>query len=382
MIYISKGNIPSQSGNGLQVMKMSQAFSKLVPNFELIIPGDIFTLLSLRTFDFWKWYGITHPFKITKLPSNIYCRYPISPNWETHRFLDCAFRYVKWLNPKIAYTRSHVLANLLMRNHHHVILEDHWIPDITPLEIIKERSESEYFVGLITISNFLAKAHFDVGIPQDKIMVLSDGVDLERYENRFTVNEARLKLGLTDYDKVVLFSGHLDESWGINEIILAAKELSDTLFLILGGFNHHIDFWRGLVHEMNLSNTRILGFIPNIDIPLYQYAADIVLMPYKSSCFSVNWMSPLKMFEYMAAGKPIISSDLAPIRAFLQNEENAILIPPDDPKMLARMIVYLFDNPDVRKKIGDKAKEDVIPYTWDNRANKVIDFVNSRLSKR
>ncbi len=85
-------------------------------------------------------------------------------------------------------------------------------------------------------------------------------------------------------------------------------------------------------------------------------------------------MSPLKMFEYMAAGKPIISSDLPVLREVLEDGRNAILVPADDLAAWESAIHRLSGDPDLGLRLGEAARRDLHErYTWDARAGRVLD---------
>jgi glycosyltransferase involved in cell wall biosynthesis len=84
-------------------------------------------------------------------------------------------------------------------------------------------------------------------------------------------------------------------------------------------------------------------------------------------------MSPLKVFEYMAAGKAIICSDLPVIREVLDNGRNAKLCPPEDVDEWERALVFLYSNSEIRKEIADNAKSDFNQhYSWQIRAKKIL----------
>ena len=84
-------------------------------------------------------------------------------------------------------------------------------------------------------------------------------------------------------------------------------------------------------------------------------------------------MSPLKMFEYMASGRPIIASDLPVLREVLEHERNAILVAPDDINGWVRSIQYLADDEKVRERLAHQASIDLKQsYTWEKRAQKVL----------
>ncbi|MCK6585712.1 MAG: glycosyltransferase, partial [Anaerolineales bacterium] len=129
----------------------------------------------------------------------------------------------------------------------------------------------------------------------------------------------------------------------------------------------------------SISNITFAGFIPNQDLPLYQSAADILLMPYSRSIMgssgtgdSASVASPMKMFEYMAAGRAIVTSDLPVIREVL-NEKNAVFCEPDDVEKWKVEIERLLADEPRRVELGKQARRDVKGYTWLARAERVLD---------
>ncbi|MBI2466108.1 MAG: glycosyltransferase, partial [Candidatus Sungbacteria bacterium] len=109
-------------------------------------------------------------------------------------------------------------------------------------------------------------------------------------------------------------------------------------------------------------------------LAVYQKNFDILLMPFPRQTHFVYYMSPLKMFEYMAAKRPIIATDLLSIREVL-SEKNAILVPSGEPKRLATAIENLYRDPSLGEKLADQAYLDVQDYTWQKRAEKIISSI-------
>ena len=131
-------------------------------------------------------------------------------------------------------------------------------------------------------------------------------------------------------------TGHLYAGRGVELFIELARRIPSAQFVWVGGRPQDVNEWRAKASSQNLRNVLFTGFIPNRDLPLYQSAADVLLMPYARSIFgssgsadSAAVASPMKMFEYMAAERAIITSDLPVIREVL-NESNAVFCPPDD----------------------------------------------------
>ena len=90
--------------------------------------------------------------------------------------------------------------------------------------------------------------------------------------------------------------------------------------------------------------------------------------------------SPLKLFEYMAAGRPIVASDLPSLREVLRHGDNAWLVQPDDPAALAQGIQHLLAEPALAARLAAQAQEEVQAYTWEQRAERILSFVEGHVS--
>src|SRR4030095_4341321 len=129
-------------------------------------------------------------------------------------------------------------------------------------------------------------------------------------------------------------TGHLYAGRGADLFLALAKSIPQAHFVWVGGRPEDVVTWKQRTE--NISNLTFTGFIPNQDLPLYQSAADILLMPYSRSILgssgtadSASVASPMKMFEYMAAGRAILSAELPVIREVL-NEKSAVFCEPED----------------------------------------------------
>jgi glycosyltransferase involved in cell wall biosynthesis len=127
-----------------------------------------------------------------------------------------------------------------------------------------------------------------------------------------------------------------------------------------------------------LSNVTFTGFVPNIDLPRYLAAADVLLMPYARSILgssgsadSAAVASPMKMFEYMAAGRAILTSDLPVIREVL-DESFAAFAPPEDAPAWTAALQSLLADPARRAVLASNARREVEKYTWLARAQKIL----------
>jgi glycosyltransferase involved in cell wall biosynthesis len=117
-----------------------------------------------------------------------------------------------------------------------------------------------------------------------------------------------------------------------------------------------------------------------VQIAAFLEKMDMVVAPFQLEVMAhgdhhdiAQWMSPLKLFEYMAAGRAIISSDLPVIREVLQDGRNALLCAPSDVEEWVRSITSLNRDAHVRETLGAAARKDFEEhYTWANRARGVL----------
>jgi glycosyltransferase involved in cell wall biosynthesis len=148
-------------------------------------------------------------------------------------------------------------------------------------------------------------------------------------------------------------------------------------FLLVGGQPGDVEMWKTRLEAEKIANVTLTGFVENRQLPLYQAACDILLMPYEkvitgsSGGNSVAYASPMKMFEYMASKRPIISSDLPVIREVL-NPSNSVLCPPEDAPAWSQAMTSLISSEDERLSIAQQAWMDIQQYSWTERARKAL----------
>jgi len=154
--------------------------------------------------------------------------------------------------------------------------------------------------------------------------------------------------------------------------------LPDVFFLIVGGEPGGVARWQNEVESRGLTNISLVGFVPNSDVPRYQAACDVLLMPYQRRVAASSggdiapYLSPMKLFEYMACGRPILSSDL-PVFGEVLSPENAVLLPPDDVNAWVAAIQTVRSDPQDAIVLGAKARQDASRYTWKARAEHLLE---------
>jgi glycosyltransferase involved in cell wall biosynthesis len=213
-------------------------------------------------------------------------------------------------------------------------------------------------------------------IPLKDIIIAPNGIEAERFKNPPASQEARRQLGLAEAPTVAC-TGHLYAGRGVELFVELAKAVPGAQFVWAGGNPEDVAAWKE--RSAHLRNLTFTGFIPNDRLPLYQAAADVLLMPYgrvigisSGGGNSAAISSPLKMFEYLAAGRAIVASDLPVFREVL-NERNAVFCPPEDVPAWTAAVCALLDDPSHREALGAQAKSDSLQYSWVERAKRALD---------
>jgi glycosyltransferase involved in cell wall biosynthesis len=156
-----------------------------------------------------------------------------------------------------------------------------------------------------------------------------------------------------------------------------ARRNPEIGFLWAGGNLESVEKWKARAAAKGIANVEILGFVPNEKLPLVQAACEVLLMPYEqviavsSGGDTAATASPMKVFEYLASGRAILSSDLPVIREVL-SQQNAILLPPDAADEWSSALQQLAEDPDRRAALGRRARQDARNYTWNQRAERAL----------
>lgn len=371
IIYIANIRLPTEKAHGIQIMKMCEAFSEQGTSVELIVPRRLNNLKE----DAFLYYSVDNIFKIKKLPNIDLVRFG---KWgfllQTLSFAEVATWFIFWKkvrgDKRIIYTREELVAFYLSNLGINVVWEAHTGKNNFIIRSLVRRG-----VKIVGISKGVVDFYKNLGAQEKNLLVAHDGVDIDQFDVSVFRKDARDKLALPLDKKLVLYTGHLYSWKGAHILAEAAKRFGDeTQFIFVGGTDKDIEKFKESFGSV--MNIRILGRVPHSEIPIYLKSADLLVIPNSGKeDISRYYTSPLKLFEYMASGVPIIASDLPSIREIL-NGENSYLFVSDKVDDLADKINEVFAD-DVHRNIkAENAKQDVKKYTWEKRAKKITDFVS------
>jgi glycosyltransferase involved in cell wall biosynthesis len=366
--------IPALRANTIQVMKMTQAMARLDHEVRLAVPGR-YPRSPADWDELKRLYGLQEPFPIQWLSS--------SPELRRYDYGWLAVRWARMWGADLLYTRLPQAAAIASRSGLPTVLEIHDMPQgrLGPLvfRIFLQGGGARRLAAITRslVEDLARRFNFQSAPPFT--VIAPDGVDLERYENLPSPQVARDALpSLRGKGFTAGYTGHLYAGRGIKLILDLAAALPEVTFLLAGGEPPAIARLIAEVKASGLLNLLLTGFIPNAELPAYQAACDVLLMPYQRRVTAssggdiARYLSPMKLFEYLACGRPILSSDLPVIREVL-HDGNSILLPPDDPQAWAAALRNLCGDPPRRAALGGAARRDAVQYTWEARAGKVLE---------
>jgi glycosyltransferase involved in cell wall biosynthesis len=229
--------------------------------------------------------------------------------------------------------------------------------------------------GYVTITRSLAdelKARLG---DRDHLAVIPDGVRLEP-RRTFTPPGRH-------GDPIVAYAGHLYPWKGVSVLLRALSLLPNARGLIIGGHPGETDLetTRRDAASLGLAErVRFTGAVPPSEVAALLAGADVLVLPNTSTRLSAQYTSPLKLFEYLAAGKPIVASDLPSIREVLEDGRNAVLAAPDDAAALASAITRVVADPALAERIARQAFGEAAEYTWARRAER-LELLMTRLPR-
>lgn len=301
-----------------------------------------------------------------------------------------SFRYLKFIKKErfdYVYTREpYLLLFLILYNKLFFRLKIKFIYEVHTISFLNFRDKiinillarwSDY---LIFVTKYLRDHYMEkYNCRNKKTFVVPDAVNLSIFDINISEEEARKKLNLPLDKKIIGYCGRfrtMDMEKGIMEVLKALKMLDDNiLFVAMGGKPKHVEYYKEQAKLLGVGGqAKFVGNYTQDIVALYQKAFDVLLMPFPDSYHYRYYMSPMKMFEYMASKRPIIATDLPSVREVL-NENNALLIRPDNRDDLVQAVKKFLGNEEFSKKIAQKAHEDVKQYTWDKRVIKILDFI-------
>ncbi|HEX7621787.1 MAG TPA: glycosyltransferase family 4 protein [Anaerolineales bacterium] len=364
IVCVSASQVPSDTANSIQVMKVCQAFTQLGHEVTLLVPGP-----RPESVDLLAHYGLETLFDIEWLPVRSRRLFAWTAAWRA-RSLGADLLYAWPIQPAVLAPLVGIPSMLEMHDFPSGRFGPLWFRLFLTLPGKKR---------LLPITRALQHAlEKKYGpMPGGQVVISPDGVDLERYASLPDPESARCQLGLPEAP-LVLCTGHLYAGRGADLFLALAAKFPHANFVWVGGRPADVEYWKAQAEQQSLANLTFTGFITNDRIPLYQAAADLLLMPYErivsgsSGGNTANVCSPMKMFEYLAAGRAIVTSDLPVLREVL-DETTAVFCPSEEVGAWESALGGLLADEKRRQALGQRARQAVQQYSWIKRSRRTLE---------
>jgi glycosyltransferase involved in cell wall biosynthesis len=219
--------------------------------------------------------------------------------------------------------------------------------------------------GYVTITKALADLLMGRFGARDNLAVVPDGVRLAL---------RRQRTPSPTHAPIVGYAGHLYAWKGVDVLLEAVARIADVRALIVGGHASEPDLPRVRDRAQQLgitSRVEFTGLVPPSAVPALLERATVLALPNLPTAISTRFTSPLKLFEYMAAGRAIVASDLPALGEVLTDGVNALLVPAGDADALARAMTRIIGDRALAERLGQAAFDAAADFGWDRRAERL-----------
>ena len=356
--HVAHIRLPTEKAHGYQIMRVLSELAKLGHTVTLYVPRRKNAIQD----DPFSYYGIEKNFNVEYVPcfdaiGTLNFLGPLAFWISMRSFL----RNLSIPREALVYTRDADIVAFLGKKGYRCIYNAHnWNP--------KRISRVRYAEGVVCNTKGTEEA-------LKKSLILPTVVAYNASDpNPYTGSNKevlREELSLPTSAPIALYAGHLYGWKGAGVLLEAARLLPNVFFAIVGGSEED----RAKIALESPPNLALLGHKPKAEVPKYLAAADVLLLPNTTATEeSVRYTSPIKMFEYMAAGRPIVASDLPSIREVL-SPDIALFVVPGDSTALKKGVEETFAHPAEAKQRGENALQKSKMHTWGAHANVVADFL-------
>ena len=373
IVYGYDAVLPTKGADSEQVMNTVASVSRAGAELELltVLPGkDAMSEEELKNH-----YGVHGPFRIEQMGR----AWPISRSAEK---LAHAWRVTR--DPRIGgdtilHTRHLSMASAALKRGRKVLYETYrpWPKQYPAMRAwIVRLLSNPLTLGAIMHSQYAADAFIEAGVPPEKIAVIHNGWDPKRFEPRMSRQQARELLDLPLEGGVVTYTGNVSPNKGLDILLDMALLCPEVTFFIVGSQGRGPLEIRG----ESIPNVHFIPWQPYSMTTRYLYASDILVIPPSLRALEQagNTVLPMKTFQYLAAGRVILSGKTPDVVELLRDDYNAIFVPPGDTEAAAGAVKRILASPELAERISANALADAQKLTWDARGQRILEFIRER----
>jgi glycosyltransferase involved in cell wall biosynthesis len=332
---------------------------------------------ALTAADLRAWFGVEGDFRVVQRPS----RWAGERLHRTLLWLRQVFAGPEMRGADLVYSRIPAmfamggLSPIPFATDHYRPWPDDW-PAIRPL--VRRTALGRDCLGLVVHSHYAAEAWRRAGVPEDRLLVAHNGFDPP--SGRLGKAAARDRLGLPPDRPIALYAGRVNTEKGL-EVLLAMADLRPEVLFVIVGSEGEGAIERAAARRVNV---RVVPWAAPEALPAWLAAADVLAIPPSRAPLERfrNCVLPIKLYAYLAAGRPILAPDAPDTAELLAHGETAWLVPPDRPDAAAQALDVLLGDRAISSRLSANAQRLSEGLTWDRRAEAISRFLHARLAQR
>ncbi len=377
MYYIANARMPTERAHGLQIAKMCEAFIEAGVEVELIVPRRGTVNQSVKEF-----YGLRREVSMTKLPALDWYGWGRLGYWVSS--LSFMAAYFFYFLRRRGSREKGIIYTTDLDQFSWACVPVLVMPYFVELHDAKRYGLLYAFLlrrakGIIVINHRIKREVMkEFRIPADRLLVHPNGIDMAFFSGAPTRREARDALKIPHDRFVVLYLGKMYSWKGLGIIADVATQVApDVFFYCVGGTREELKEAIGV--RMDMARIICSGHRPYHEVPQWLAAADVLLvLGTRTNAYSYYHTSPMKLFEYMASSRPIISAR-TPANEEIVSDSEVYFYDPDNAADLARTIKDVRTALDYSAEKTARAYEKANSYTWEKRVRSILNFVAEKL---
>ncbi len=373
--YVFDRPLPARQTDSEQALQTIAAFARQGAQVRLVLPASASQpdARSLAAH-----YQVQGDFEVTYAPTP-FRGFELGRKWW-HALRASELEVVA--DADLVYTRNFPTLFALARGKRLFAYETYrpWsdqFPVLAPL--FRRAMASPFFLGAVLHSQFARDRYRALGVDERLLLVAHNGHDPSRFMIEPPRDELRAALSLPLDRKVVVYTGHVNLTKGLDTVLRMARRLPRVCFVLVGSDGN------GLIEKLarRTDNVIVVPWQPFDTVARYLMAADVLLQPPSRIPLKLvgNTVLPMKLFLYLAAGRPIVAPDLPDMREVLAQDDNALLVPTGDDDAAVRAVTRIIEEPGLAERLSRGAKRTAAGLTWDARAARILSFLEARRSE-
>ncbi len=374
IVYLMNVRFPTEKAHGFQIAKMCEAFIELGHEVTLVVPDR----KNPITQDPKSYYGLRVEIPLVKLPV-----IDLIGSWLPDRlafplmeatFIRSAKRWMKEEGNEQTFvvTRDQFLAPRIHKQGWKIAFEGH---DMAPDFLQRHKDLGGCDLVIMTNKWKQEEARRVWGACKAKIISAPNAIEVAPFALLPPIQEAKQQLGWDTTKKTVVYVGHFYAWKGVFVLADAARLIpANHEIVMIGGTTEDFSKMETYLKGKGIANVRLIKHVPHDEVPNYLAAADCLVIPNSGKSFQSKYTtSPIKLWEYLAAKRPVVASDLPSLRELVSDNE-VRFVQPDEPQLLAGALVEAC--------AGDRARVDAgfalaSANDWKSRANRILQGFNA-----